>query len=410
MNRWGVVKGLARGWRTGVSPSWRRLRGLAVVLAAIGAGLPAVAVGQDRPVVAAAFVEPAQFVLGLHQDLSAPGAAVFAEHSRGLAQAVQALCRGSGPAQAGLAAAQARWRETMLAWESLSALAIGPIVERRSLRAIDFLPTRPRLIEQGIRRAPRTPADLERTGTPGKGLPALEWLLWTRPVQPGTSACDYAGQLAGEIVGEAEALAEAFATLAGRDWNPRQVDGQEGAAGEVDAANQVESAAEAEPAVAAMSEVVNQWVGGLERLRWQRIERPIKEAETRGSAPAFARAASGQDVAAWQAAWRTLRRLAVGDAVPAGAARQEAGSVGGPRVPRLVSIEAYLRGRGLNPAADALHAAVLRADQALAGIDPAQPKTLSNVAARLAELKRQVEGETAPALKVHIGFSDADGD
>lgn len=354
--------------------------------------------------VAAAFIEPAQFVRGLHQDLSAPGAAVFAERSRGLAQAVQALCQGSEPVAAGLATARVHWRETMLAWESLSALAIGPIVERRSLRAIDFLPTRPRLIEQGIQRAPRTPADLERIGTPGKGLPALEWLFWTRPVQPGTPACDYAGQLAGELVGEADALAEAFADLAARDWNPRQADGQEDAAGEV------EAAAEVEPAVAAMSEVVNQWVGGLERLRWQRIERPIKEAETRGSAPTFARAASGQDVAAWLAAWRTLRRLAVGDVAAAGEVRQEAGPVGQPRAQRLVSIEAYLRGRGLNPAADALHAAVLHADAALTGIDPTQPQTLSNAAASLAGLKRLVEGETAPALKVHIGFSDADGD
>ncbi len=158
-------------------------------------------------------------------------------------------------------------------WERLSAVAIGPLLERRSLRQIDFTPTRPELIARAVERAPADAADMERIGTPAKGLPALEYLLWTKPVKPGSAECRYAQQVAADIDREAQALEQGFAQAAGREWDD-------------------------EAAVAAMSEALNQWVGGLERLRWAEIERPVRARSSGGrDAAVFPRAASAQSAA-----------------------------------------------------------------------------------------------------------------
>jgi len=126
----------------------------------------------------------------LHDAWHAPRAADFARASQPLAPAVQALCTAT-PERAGVALEDARkaWRDALLAWESLSAVALGPVLEGRYQRLIDFTPTRPRMIDKAILAAPKTPADMERIGTPGEGFPALGCRLWTRPVQPGTPAC-----------------------------------------------------------------------------------------------------------------------------------------------------------------------------------------------------------------------------
>ena len=54
--------------------------------------------------------------------------------------------------------------------------------------------------------------------------------------------------------------------------------------------------------------------------------------------------------------------------------------------------------------------AVRRADTSMQGLAPGDKTRLLAAAARLAELKRVVEADIAPALQVNIGFSDADGD
>lgn len=178
---------------------------------------------------------------------------------------------------------------------------------------------------------------LERVGTPAKGFPALEWLLWTRPVEPGSPACRYAALLAREIDAEAQALSKAFAELAQRAW-----------------------ANDEQAAVAAMGELLNQWVGGLQRLRWDHMEKPLRSAV--GGKPAYPRAASGGTRQSWASRWQALRALGVaqGNTVPAPGEG-------------LVPLETYLRGRGLNPMADRLVAAsadAARNIQAAASTDP----------------------------------------
>ncbi|AVS71385.1 hypothetical protein C8247_13720, partial [Paracidovorax avenae] len=284
---------------------------------------------------------------------------------------------------AALAGARQAWQRAMLAWEGLSAVAIGPVVSRRAQRQIDFMPTRPQLIERAIKAQPQGATAFERVGTPARGLPALEWLLWTQPAQPASPACSYAVEVALDVEREAVAQQAAFREAAHADWA---------------AEDQQERSAQA------MGEFINQWVGGIERLRWAHMEKPLRAAQgTR--APDYPRAASGQAGAAWTAEWAALRALTVqADGTPPVQPGQGA-----------VPLETYLRGRGLNPLADRLREVALRIDTAMAAVAgpnaaAADGARVLQAARELSALKRLAEADVAPALQVSIGFSDADGD
>ncbi|WKB52454.1 imelysin family protein [Eleftheria terrae] len=350
----------------------------AAALAVLGTTLPNAALAQAaRPIVAVPYYTAVSFMQGLNEHWYAPRSEEFARQSAQLQPAVHALCEAApNAAPAALQTARARWRDSALAWDRLSGVAAGALLARRSARQIDFTPTRPELIEKAIARAPEGAAGMERIGTPAKGLPALEWLLWQSRLAPATPACRYAEEVAADIAREADALARAYREA-------------------------VATPDEAEQASAAMAEVVNQWVGGIERLRWQDLERPVRSAGQGGrQAAQFPRALSGATRQSWQARWEAVATLS---AAPSGSTAPQPGK-------GLVPIETYLRGRGLNDVADRLAAGVGQADQALRQAGPQAPAGVLAAARTLGALKRLAEGSAAPALEVSIGFSDADGD
>lgn len=317
---------------------------------------------------------PVHLMQGLHRHWTMPQSELLAKEARLLTQSIDAHCKASGSApDGGLEPVRQQWRTTVTAWERLSAVGIGPLLDRRSARQIDFTPTRPALIERAIKAAPRNVDAMERIGTPAKGFPALEWLLWTKPVVPDSPACSYAVEVARDVEGESEALRTAFQALAERpaaEWDD-------------------------EAAVAGMDEFVNQWVGGMERLRWAGMEKPV-----RASAPQdFPRAASGTTAASWAAQWDALRALT----------RFSAEFVPAPGR-GLVPIETYLRGRASNPLADRLVRSVEATDANIRSAKPDSPQQVLAAAAAMGDLKRLAEAEVAPALDVRIGFSNADGD
>jgi predicted lipoprotein len=338
------------------------MRRRALVLVAGALPLAAHAQTNWRQVAVPAYAPPA-FVDGALKFWYVPRAEEFAAAATRLAAALRNGC-GDAPRTA--------WRETLLAWVRLSAVAVGPLIERRSARRIDFQPARPASIGKAIAERPEGAAAFERIGSAAKGFAALEWLLWDRAAPRSAEACAYTLQVALDIGREAEALRSAFVALRDRERDDAAV-------------------------VALMSDAVNQWVGGLEQLRLQGIERPLHEARSRGrSAPVFPRSASGAAAAEREARWSALRTLARFDAAAAPAAG--AG---------LVPLETYLRGKGLNPLADRLRSAVTEAGSEL-GSNAAE--SLQAASRRLAALKTLAESEVAPALDVRVGFSDADGD
>lgn len=317
--------------------------------------------------VAVPYYTPPDFVQGQRDGWYRPRAADFVAACDRLVAAIQALCGG-----APIGAARQAWLAALLDWARLSAVAVGPLIERRSARRIDFAPTRVDAVARAIVRRPSGEADFDTIGSAGKGFGALEQLLWPR-APTDAAACRYGAEVAADIRREAQALAMAFAAPLGDE--------------------------EAQT-LAAMSEAVNQWVGGIEQLRVQGLERPLREASARGLArPVPARAASGAGLAEREARWAALRALAVFEGAQAPAAGQG-----------LVALEPYLRGKGLNPLADRLAAAARGVDHGLAAAREPRPERWRAAARSLAALRSVVETEVAAALDIRLGFSDADGD
>lgn len=330
------------------------------------AALPALSWAQ----VAAPYYRSEDLLAGLYSQHSAPLARDFAAQAPTLVAALQRHC--AGPAA--LAPARAAWTQTTLAWERLAAVSVGPLIQRRSLREIDFFPLRPDLLRRMLAREPKTLADMVKVGTPAKGLPAIEHLLWTAPVAPQSAACSYAVLAAQAVQQEADALRGAFDALAAR--GPAE-----------------------DTAAADFVEFVNQWLGGLERLRWIGMEKPLREAQTRGGAPAYARAPSGQTGTAWNTAWEQLRTLA----------RQP--DSGAPAIGAgLVSIESYLRGRGHLALAERWRAAIDAADAAMRRVDPTRAASVDSATSALKALTTLMQAEVAAGMEVSLGFSSADGD
>lgn len=348
-----------------------------LLLAGLAATALPLAAQQIPANVALPFYGPADFMQGAWRRWYAPRAQDFVQRAQALSQALPALCAAPAGDAAALQAARTAWAEAALAYGRLSSVPVGPLLQRRSTRQIDFAPTRPELVRRAIAAAPADLAALERVGTPAKGLPALEWLLWSQA--PDAPACRYAELLAAHLLAEAQALAQAFAALAAATPEPDDDEAEQAAA-------------------QAMSELVNQWVGGLERLRWPFMDKPLKAAP-KGRPPAYPRAASGLTAPAWAAQWQGLRTLAVaeGNSVP------QPGSA-------LLTLETYMRGRGLNALAERWVATVRKADAAVAAARPDAGASVQAAANAVAGLKQLAEAELAPALNIRIGFSDADGD
>lgn len=399
--------------------------------------------------VAVPFYGPEAFAAALQAHGQAPRAAQFASSAQALVDAIETLCTAPGeamPAAASdadappgeaLLAARDAWLAAADAWERLEAISVGPTLERRSARAVDFRPTRPPLIKRAIgahgkaKRPPDAKA-LERVGTPAKGLPALEWLLWDRSAPQSAAACRYATGLAQDVQREADELASAHAADAAR-WQERGA--------EEDGGQQF-----GEAAAARAAEVVNQWLAGLEVLRWRQLGKPLAVVAGKSGSPMDAnrdiwpRPPSASHREAWQARWESLRKVAIGPAPTDGFGPQPAVA------PTVISLEALLRGRGRNDDADAWAKTVMTADQAMQALtetrDPdmrvagkgesAGPQqsarvtagkvadhepvplpptaTIDSAVKALDAVKQFMQEKVAPALKVALGFSDADGD
>ena len=271
---------------------------------------------------------------------------------------------------------QADWRAAAAAWDRLDSVEVGPLVRRRSARAVDFMPTRPAMLERAIKSGPRDAAAMELVGAPAKGFEALEWLLWPVVPQAGSPRCDFAMAVADHLLRESVALADAFASDARTEPEPGQGD-------------------------AALAEAINQWVGGIERLRWAFMRKPMEMADSREEPAVFPRARSGQGAATWAARWSTLASYSVlGErATPA---REGART--------LIPFETWLRSRGANELADKLVQSTAQADQAMVAASPQDAASVQAATLALASLTRLAQDQLAPALSVSLGFSDADGD
>ncbi|WP_439586487.1 imelysin family protein [Hydrogenophaga sp.] len=354
----------------------------ALCAAALTCGLSAATAQVTAPVVAAPYYSAEQAMQSLYTHHLPPLAKDFLAQADRLVETTTEHCKG----QATLPALRAQWQNTLVSWETLSTPAVGPLITRRSQRQIDFWPTRPDLLRRSLEKAPATLADMDRVGTPAKGFPAFEVLMnqWAASRQPApAAACRYAELVAQGIAAEARELHNELGTWAGKEWDD-----------------------EPEATTGSLAEWVNQWLAGLERLRWAHIEKPITTHQTTGNAAKgtpvpYARLDRESGLRDWRAQWQSL--LAQGR-LPPGSSPPAAGSA-------LVPMEALLMGRGQLALAQKWGQAL---DQVTAGMDKLTPRSNERELLAVTKSMKAVtvlfQNEVAAALDVPLGFSDADGD
>lgn len=271
------------------------------------------------------------------------------------------------------------WIATMLAWETLAAVAVGPVLENRSARAIDFWPTRPaqiqRILDSGL--AGLTDVrSLETVGSSARGLPALEWLLYKTPGSP--HARSLALLLAQQVRQEFDTLQMGFAQLARTERDEAQ-------------------------AWSLYSEWFGQAVGGLEQLR---IKKMVADTWGKDSSP-WVRGLSGQTSASWMAQARGLQAFMVG--TPAAPAQKQAQKLtAGTPVPG--SVNSLLLGRGHGQHSQALLQRTDAMVHAVARARPNQPASLRKAHAALADASALMDTLAGSVLNIALGFTDADGD
>lgn len=311
--------------------------------------------------IAVPYYSPAQLLLSFRQVQQRPAAAALVAAADRLGNALRS---------ADLQTARGAWIEALQAWLELACISTGPLLARRSAVRLDF-PLREPLLRRLLDQPPQP---LSQQGAAVQGLGAIEWLLWT------PNALDAAGHrhalaCAGALRSEALALQMALAV-------PLDLEDEE-AHGE------------------AFNIWFNQLLAGLAQLRQQCIERPLGQARSRGEArPHLPRALSG-----WAAEERRIRWQVIESQLihPVGQPAPLPGAA-------LISIEALLRGRGLNAAADRLLAALRPAAVALRAAEGNAPIGLAAAAVVLAKLQRFIELELAEFLALRVAFSSADGD
>ena len=320
--------------------------------------------------VAPPYISAQQLLMGLLNQYLLPSAAALLQ----AAKALEASLAEPNTPPAQWRQHRALWTHTMLAWERLAAVSVGPLLERRSARTIDFWPTRPaqiqRLLAHGLGDITSV-QKLDTVGVSARGLPALEWLLWKTDDRG--PAHRYAHLLAQQVTAESQALLSGYQTLAAAEWD------------EADA-------------WALYGEWFGQAVGGLDQLR---IKKMVLETRARDSSP-WVRGLSGQTARAWQAQAQGLQAFLVGSP-----ARQAAAL---PGLPVAGSVNSLLLGRGHITDSQAL----LRQTQAtivlVQAACPANATSVRLAQAALAELSGQMSALATGVLNIALGFTDADGD
>jgi predicted lipoprotein len=309
----------------------------------------------------------AELVHKLLVDHFVPRVASFADAAPILAQSIDALCTSADLQH--LEAARAAWTRTMLSWERAAAVLFGPLVARRSATRIDFWPARSRLIATAMNARPVTIGDLEMVGAPAKGIPAIEWLLWTpgedEAIVTNPARCAYARLLAADVSHEAKELDTSFVQFA-KTGLPDNV------------AND------------AFGGLLNLALSGLEELGVRKLEKPAEA----GGGASFPRSLSEQTIPAWQADWSSLRDFLVGDA-----ARGESDN-----------LEAFLRAQNFSEAADKMRAAVDGTTVAFQQTTEATAPSARQLAKELVTLRTVMVDDVASKLDVAVQFGANDGD
>ena len=278
------------------------------------------------------------------------------------------------------------FRQTYVLWSIFSAVAIGPLVERRSRLRIDFSPPRFNLVEKAltsIRQADQksilTDQQMLMIGAPAKGFAVLENLIWLADEHsPDRVKAIYAKSLARDIEAEVKVLCDGFE----QGYLPADYESRIGY--------------DLSYVEADFSRVINQWIGGLLNLRWTKIAKPLYSgtAEKYG----FPFSLSGMTGTNFRSTWLGLYGVAVGnryglsgfvDLLDKDSASYQALINRLQAADKLIERLPIYQGNSLT--------------------DP-EKDLLIDVISSLSQIENIFTEKIAPEFSVSIGFSETDGD
>ena len=122
--------------------------------------------------------EEADVLISLTDEVIVPGYTAAAQEFRQLGQALDSLC--AAPSDAALAEARQAWRDARVTWAYTKAAGFGPVMDRRSLRLIDWFPVETDRIEAMLSERPATTDDDVQNvlASTQRGLGAIEYVLF----------------------------------------------------------------------------------------------------------------------------------------------------------------------------------------------------------------------------------------
>lgn len=347
---------------------------------------------------AAQAATPAQrFLQALAEHEFLPAYQGFAADSAALAKTSAALCTRADAEKLQLARAQ--WRAVYLRWRGLDAIQFGPALDLRVGRALDAWPLRESLFQRQLAKVDAH-TDFREVGAQAKGLPAIEHLLWPSTPAADTTLGELTGARCSYLQGATRELAREAQMLALR-WSPqggRYVR-------ELALAGHSPQDGRHHPFPterAALGELVNRIVAGLEVSLQQRLARPAGLGANGAPQPErfeAVRSASSRDGLLAQLA--ALRRVLLGENGLA------PGVDGVLRASGDAGIEAADTVRGLLDHAErSLQALPAALDQ---GVGTQRPQfEAAHLALR--SLLKAIQTELAPSLGITLDFNENDGD
>ncbi|WP_137940199.1 imelysin family protein [Chitinivorax sp. B] len=285
------------------------------------------------------------------------------------------------------------WRETARAWAAMEVFQIGPVIERRTARQIDGWPTRPKLLQPLLDGGTLDAERIDQTGSAGKGLPALEYLLFPEKTQDQAVARNLKGRPCQVLVALADGVKREAVGIQ-HDWKAPNG----GFANQLGQAGKLQDGMFANEAQA-LGDMVNLLIAGIDYVRLRKLEKPLDK--------------STDEVALDRVeAWRSGESTRLLEANLAGFARVFFGhglhGIG--LDDYLLGIEKPILVRRVREQLAATQAAVtaigMPIDHALADA----PERVKAAQDALRKLQHLLEVDLADALQVDLSFNANDGD
>jgi predicted lipoprotein len=326
----------------------------------------------------------------LTEDVLLPLTGDFAQAAGKLAAASQSFCAG----QSNLRSVQAAWRDVQSAWQPLEMLQIGPTIERRTQRQINSWPVRPKLLQPLLAEsAPIDPQRVETIGAAGKGLSAIEYLLFDKGESAAASKknlasihCNALQALAMQVKSEADGLAA--------DW--REPDGF---ARQLAQAGQPQKDSPFASADQALSDVVNLLIAGIDAVKIRKLGKPLEKSADEAALDRIESWRSGTSLDHIRDNLRGFELAFFG-----------AGKDGIGIDDYLVAIERPGLARVIRRELDTTKKALAAIRPPLQNALLSQRKKVAALHKSVSSLQYMLETEVADALKIDLGFNANDGD